>query len=281
MQTNHLTHRPGISTPIRCAMMGLALMSISSWLSVGCSSASPTGNVGHNAPVLTLGDASTSPPANEVTSIGKTCGSDADCPTPDGAYCDSFGFCTKICQAYSDCGCPEGTTNEDFNAGKCNYECASTGSTAYCYLACTDNGDCGGEAICVSSSTTAGAPNVCAPPSDGGDDAGEDAGAQEDAGSPDASTGQPVGGVCASDDDCDSGLCALPGGWCTEACASDADCSDATAFMVCVAAGMNAGNFCFPQCPTSDFCVQEWGPASSCMSTTEVDGNTELVCAGS
>jgi transcriptional regulator with XRE-family HTH domain len=87
------------------------------------------------------------------------------------------------------------------------------------------------------------------------------------------------GESCAVADDCESGRCEIggsfPGGICTVACDSDADCPDGFA---CISRG---SGICLQRCTTTQECEDQRGSDWQCREESlEEGGGNELVCIG-
>jgi|RhiMethySRZTD1v2_1073278.scaffolds.fasta_scaffold29710_4 hypothetical protein len=91
------------------------------------------------------GSSSTSDP----DMVGESCEDDLECESiPDG-YCANAGICTRTCVSHVDCGCPEGTVNDDIADGACSAACITyDNGSAYCQRVCSPGGACEGNTYC-------------------------------------------------------------------------------------------------------------------------------------
>jgi hypothetical protein len=94
-----------------------------------------------------------------------------------------------------------------------------------------------------------------------------------------------IGATCDSDADCLGGRCLLgdaapaDGGYCTRACAADADCPSNAA---CLSFGEELGNLCMRHCgdgtPNSGSCPINRGTFTTCRTREDVAGQITFVC---
>jgi hypothetical protein len=93
-----------------------------------------------------------------------------------------------------------------------------------------------------------------------------------------------VGDKCTTGTGCASGVCVSTNSgqplWCTQACATSADCGASTAGQPNACFRSNNGqNLCFPTCSTSAQC-QAYAASAACLSGTTADGATAMACDG-
>jgi len=199
---------------------------------------------------------------NGILEIGEVC--DGDCPTScdDGDACTINGvsgqpdLCNVVCTASpvtscvnGDGCCPAGCTSANDSDCACVPKtCAELGATCGSVsngcggtLNC---GGCAGSATCQNSQCVAG-------------------------------LNSPIGGPCASNNDCAGDTVCMnngdfPGGFCTQACQNDFGCESGTHCMGMAGYGQK---FCAPNCQANNDCRQG---GYACH---DADGNGSKECA--
>lgn len=140
--------------------------------------------------------------SSEPSGIGGPCGSTGDCA--DGLEClDALpsGSCSRGCEGDD---CPEGA------------ECVDLGGEGFCLAGCEANDDCRDGYVCSA--------GHCDLPCSGDEECPEWARCDEETDSCQRRWDQALGEACAASEQCASGLCLLPGAYCSDRCGGAPEC---------------------------------------------------------
>jgi len=183
------------------------------------------------------------PPTSDAPQLaegraGADCSTDADCPGGSCAQAaaNGVGYCTRACEAASECG----------STGMCSGGHGTSGKQ--CLARCEEHADCRDGFVCTGKLDGARltVPGVCSPKRRA-----------------DQLADKVAGRSCESDDECSGGTCArtnllgtsYPGNYCTARCYDDAHCGKGG---VCVWSHHSSEpGYCLQRCAADTDCTRE------------------------